>query len=258
MLGKHPERAKSLQETQTEPLKKQHLAVDALEGVFEKPMIDVKTLTKAYNLGSMKVPVLKGIDLSVKVGEFVSIMGPSGSGKSTLLNVLGILDRYDDGEYILNGTLIKPLSETEAARHRNQLIGFVFQSFNLLPFKSALENVAMPLYYRKVPRKQREARARKLLERMGMDHRMDHMPSELSGGQRQRVAIARALVTDPPLILADEPTGNLDTKTSEEVMELFTEINHEGKTLVVITHDEEIAARTRRVIHLQDGQIRNF
>lgn len=258
MLGKRPERAKSLRETQTEPLKKQHLAVDALGRAFEKPMISVQTLTKAYHLGTMKVPVLKGIDLSVKVGEFVSIMGPSGSGKSTLLNVLGILDRYDDGEYILNGTLIKPLSETEAARHRNQLIGFVFQSFNLLPFKSALENVAMPLYYRKVPRKQREARARKLLERMGMDHRMDHMPSELSGGQRQRVAIARALVTDPPLILADEPTGNLDTKTSEEVMELFTEINHEGKTLVVITHDEEIAARTRRVIHLQDGQIRNF
>lgn len=256
MLGKHPEHAKSLRETQTDPLKKQHLAIDALEGAFKKPMIEVKTLTKAYHLGTMKVPVLKGIDLSVKVGEFVSIMGPSGSGKSTLLNVLGILDRYDDGEYILNGTLIKPLSETEAARYRNQLIGFVFQSFNLLPFKSALDNVAMPLYYRKVPRKQREIRARKLLERMGMDHRMNHMPSELSGGQRQRVAIARALVTDPPLILADEPTGNLDTKTSEEVMELFTEINREGKTLVVITHDEEIAVRTRRVIHLQDGQIR--
>ncbi|WAK03780.1 ABC transporter ATP-binding protein [Methylobacter sp. YRD-M1] len=205
----------------------------------------------------MAVPVLKGIDLSVKEGEFVSIMGPSGSGKSTLLNVLGILDRYDDGEYVLNGTLIKPLSETEATRYRNHLIGFVFQSFNLLPFKSAIDNVAMPLYYQKVPRKQREERARKLLERMGLASRMDHLPSELSGGQRQRVAIARALVTDPPLILADEPTGNLDTKTSEEVMELFTEINHEGKTLVVITHDEEVAERTRRVIHLQDGRIRH-
>lgn len=257
MLDSAPNYSKPFREKQTGPLKKRQSAVDTLGMAFEKPMISVKSLTKSYHLGSMAVPVLKGIDLSVKTGEFVSIMGPSGSGKSTLLNVLGILDRYDDGEYILNGTLIKPLSETEAARHRNQLIGFVFQSFNLLPFKSALDNVAMPLYYRKVPRKQREERAKKLLERMGMAHRMDHVPSELSGGQRQRIAIARALVTDPPLILADEPTGNLDSKTSEEVMELFTEINREGKTLVVITHDEEIAARTRRVIHLQDGRIRN-
>jgi putative ABC transport system ATP-binding protein len=257
MLDRRPEHSNSLREKQIGQLKKRQLATDTLEISFEKPMISVQGLTKAYHLGSMTVPVLKGIDLAVKVGEFVSIMGPSGSGKSTLLNVLGILDRYDDGEYILNGTLIKPLSETEASRHRNHLIGFVFQSFNLLPFKSAIDNVAMPLYYQKVPRKQREERARKLLERMGLAHRMDHMPTELSGGQRQRVAIARALVTDPPLILADEPTGNLDSETTEEVMELFTEINNEGKTLVVITHDEEIAARTRRVIHLQDGQIRN-
>lgn len=257
MLDTVLDHSKSFREKQPGPLKKRQSVVDTLGMTFEKPMISVKSLTKSYHLGSMAVPVLKGIDLSVEAGEFVSIMGPSGSGKSTLLNVLGILDRYDDGEYILNETLIKPLSETEAARHRNQLIGFVFQSFNLLPFKSALDNVAMPLYYRKVPRKQREERAKKLLERMGMAHRMDHVPSELSGGQRQRIAIARALVTDPPLILADEPTGNLDSKTSEEVMELFTEINREGKTLVVITHDEEIAARTRRVIHLQDGRIRS-
>ncbi|MGJ0428962.1 ABC transporter ATP-binding protein [Methylobacter sp.] len=258
MLDIRPNHSSSLREKQIDQLKNQQLAAaNALRVSFEKPIISVQSLTKSYHIGSMTVPVLKGIDLCVKEGEFVSIMGPSGSGKSTLLNVLGILDRYDDGEYVLDGTLIKPLSETEATRHRNHLIGFVFQSFNLLPFKSAIDNVAMPLYYQKVPRKQREERARKLLERMGLASRMDHLPSELSGGQRQRVAIARALVTDPPLILADEPTGNLDTKTSEEVMELFTEINHEGKTLVVITHDEEVAERTRRVIHLQDGRIRH-
>lgn len=258
MLDISPNHSKFLRERQNGQLQKQQLAAaDTLGVPFEKPIISVQSLTKSYHIGSMTVPVLKGIDLCVKEGEFVSIMGPSGSGKSTLLNVLGILDRYDDGEYVLDGTLIKPLSETEATRHRNHLIGFVFQSFNLLPFKSAIDNVAMPLYYQKVPRKQREERARKLLERMGLASRMDHLPSELSGGQRQRVAIARALVTDPPLILADEPTGNLDTKTSEEVMELFTEINHEGKTLVVITHDEEVAERTRRVIHLQDGRIRH-
>jgi putative ABC transport system ATP-binding protein len=258
MLDIRPIHSESLREKQAGQLQTQQLATaDALGGSFEKSIISVQSLTKSYHIGSMTVPVLKGIDLSVKEGEFVSIMGPSGSGKSTLLNVLGILDRYDDGEYVLDGTLIKPLSETEATRHRNHLIGFVFQSFNLLPFKSAIDNVAMPLYYQKVPRKQREERARKLLERMGLASRMDHLPSELSGGQRQRVAIARALVTDPPLILADEPTGNLDTKTSEEVMELFTEINNEGKTLVVITHDEEVAERTRRVIHLQDGRIRH-
>jgi len=258
MLDIRPNHSSSLREKQIDQLKNQQLAAaDALRVSFKKPIISVQSLTKSYHIGSMTVPVLKGIDLCVKEGEFVSIMGPSGSGKSTLLNVLGILDRYDDGEYVLDGTLIKPLSETEATRHRNHLIGFVFQSFNLLPFKSAIDNVAMPLYYQKVPRKQREERARKLLERMGLASRMDHLPSELSGGQRQRVAIARALVTDPPLILADEPTGNLDTKTSEEVMELFTEINDEGKTLVVITHDEEVAERTRRVIHLQDGRIRH-
>lgn len=258
MLDIRPNHSSSLREKQIDQLKNQQLAAaNALRVSFEKPIISVQSLTKSYHIGSMTVPVLKGIDLCVKEGEFVSIMGPSGSGKSTLLNVLGILDRYDDGEYVLDGTLIKPLSETEATRHRNHLIGFVFQSFNLLPFKSAIDNVAMPLYYQKVPRKQREERARKLLERMGLASRMDHLPSELSGGQRQRVAIARALVTDPPLILADEPTGNLDTKTSEEVMELFTEINDEGKTLVVITHDEEVAERTRRVIHLQDGRIRH-
>ena len=220
-------------------------------------MISVRNLTKSYQAGSITVPVLKGVDISVGHGEFVSIMGPSGSGKSTLLNVLGILDRYDGGEYVLNGTLIKPLSEAQAVRYRSQLIGFVFQSFNLLPYKSAIDNVALPLYYQKVPRRRREEKAARLLERMGLASRLHHRPTELSGGQRQRVAIARALVNDPPLILADEPTGNLDSETTEEVMALFSEINREGKTLVVITHDEEIAERTHRVIRLQDGRIKD-
>jgi len=220
-------------------------------------MIAISHLTKSYHMGLIEVPVLKGIDLSIKSGEFVAIMGPSGSGKSTLLNVLGILDYYDGGEYVLNGTLIKPLSETDATRLRSQYIGFVFQSFNLLPFKNAIDNVALPLYYRKVPRKQREKRAAILLERMGLVDRMHHLPTELSGGQRQRVAIARALINEPSLILADEPTGNLDSETSEDVMNLFSQINREGKTLLVITHDENIAERTHRVIHLQDGRIKD-
>jgi putative ABC transport system ATP-binding protein len=225
--------------------------------IHDNKMITVRNLTKSYHVGPITVPVLKGIDFSVEYGEFVAIMGPSGSGKSTLLNVLGILDRYDEGEYILNGTLIKPLSETEAAYFRSRLIGFVFQSFNLLPFKSAIDNVSMPLYYQKVPRRQRDEKARRLLERMGLADRIHHLPTEMSGGQRQRVAIARALVNEPPLILADEPTGNLDSETSEDVMKIFSEINAEGRTLVVITHDEHIAARARRVIRLQDGRITN-
>lgn len=220
-------------------------------------MINVHNLTKTYHIGSGSVPVLKGVDLSINSGEFVAIMGPSGSGKSTLLNVLGILDSYDGGEYILNGTPVKPLSETEAALCRSQFIGFVFQSFNLLPYKNAIDNVAMPLYYQNIPRKQREEKARRLLERMGLADRIHHLPTELSGGQRQRVAIARALVNESPLILADEPTGNLDSVTSDEVMTLFSEINREGKTLVVITHDEDIAARTHRVIRLHDGRIKD-
>lgn len=220
-----------------------------------RPVLEIKNITKSYHAGETPVPVLKGIDFAVHTGEFVTIMGPSGSGKSTLLNVLGILDCYDTGEYHLNGTLIKDLSEKRSAQYRSRLIGFVFQSFNLLPFKSALDNVCLPLYYQHVPRKQRENKARELLERMGIGHRAEHLPTEMSGGQRQRVAIARALVNDPPLILADEPTGNLDSASTKEVMSLFNEIHQEGRTIVMITHDEALATQATRTIRLQDGLI---
>lgn len=218
-------------------------------------MVRVQQVTKIYRSGTVAVPALDGIDLHIPAGEFVAIMGPSGSGKSTLLNVLGILDRYDQGEYRLNGTLVKDLSETQEAYFRSRLIGFVFQSFNLLPFMTAVDNVALPLYYQNVPRKQRETRARALLERMGLAGRATHLPNEMSGGQRQRVAIARALVSDPPLILADEPTGNLDSRMAQEVMALLVEINRTGKTLVVVTHDENVAAKAHRTLRLQDGRI---
>jgi putative ABC transport system ATP-binding protein len=220
-------------------------------------MINVRNLTKSYRNAALSCVVLRDINLTVREGEFVAIMGHSGSGKSTLLNVLGILDAYDTGEYFLNGVRIGLLSEAKSAQFRNKLIGFVFQSFNLLPYKTALDNVALPLFYQNISRKQREAKASLLLERMGLRERIHHLPSELSGGQRQRVAIARALVNDSPLILADEPTGNLDSATSDEVMNIFTEINQEGKTLVVITHDEKIAARANRVIYLKDGVVCN-
>jgi putative ABC transport system ATP-binding protein len=216
-------------------------------------MVRLQKLTKRYQNGPFTVPILQEVDLAIEAGEFIAIMGPSGSGKSTLLNILGILDQYDAGEYRLNGRLIKDLSETQAAYYRSRSIGFVFQSFNLLPFKTATDNVALPLYYQNVPRKQREARARALLERMGLADRVSHLSTELSGGQQQRVAIARALVNAPPLILADEPTGNLDSTASQEVMRLFVELNREGKTLVVATHDERIATLTQRTIYLQDG-----
>lgn len=218
-------------------------------------MIQLRQITKSYPTGSDTLPVLRGIDLSISPGEFVAIMGPSGSGKSTLLNVLGILDGYDTGEYWLDGVLVKNLTETQSAQYRAKLIGFVFQSFNLLPFKTALENVALPLYYRQVPRRIREAKSRAMLERMGLAERLSHRPMELSGGQRQRVAIARALVNDPPLLLADEPTGNLDSKTSVEVMALLAEINRTGQTLVVVTHDEAVAAQAHRTIRLRDGLV---
>ncbi|NOT85814.1 MAG: ABC transporter ATP-binding protein [Methylococcaceae bacterium] len=218
-------------------------------------MIAINNLSKSYTVGLMNVPVLKGINFTVAQGEFVAIMGPSGSGKSTLLNVLGILDDYDAGEYRLNGSLIQNLSEKHAAQYRSRLICFVFQSFNLLPFKTALENVTLPLYYQNVPAKQREQKALALLERLGLADRADHLPTELSGGQRQRVAIARVLANDPPLILADEPTGNLDSTSTEEVMRLFNEINREGRTLVMITHDESVATCANRIIRLKDGNI---
>ena len=218
-------------------------------------MIEIKNLHKSYHMGKNSLHVLKGIDFSVAEGEMVSIMGSSGSGKSTLLNVLGILDEADEGTYTLDGTLIKNLNEKIAARYRNKFLGFIFQSFNLINYKSALENVAMPLYYQGMKRNLRTEKAMHYLEKVGLADWAAHAPNELSGGQKQRVAIARALASDPKVLLADEPTGALDTKTSYEVMELIQGINDEGKTILIVTHEEDIANMTKRIVHLRDGLI---
>ncbi|MCR9182400.1 MAG: ABC transporter ATP-binding protein [Flavobacteriaceae bacterium] len=220
-------------------------------------MIEIKSLHKSYKTGSTSLHVLKGIDFSVKEGEMVSIMGSSGSGKSTLLNILGILDEADEGTYTLDGVLIKNLNEKIAARYRNKFLGFIFQSFNLINYKTALDNVAMPLYYQGMKRNERMDRAMHYLEKVGLADWATHLPNELSGGQKQRVAIARALASDPKVLLADEPTGALDSKTSYEVMEIIQSINDEGKTILIVTHEEDIAHMTKRIVHLKDGLIIN-
>lgn len=222
-----------------------------------KSIIKINQVHKSYVMGTNSLHVLKGVDVDIKQGEMVSIMGASGSGKSTLLNILGILDNYDSGQYFLDDKLINNLSETKAAQYRNNYIGFIFQSFNLISFKTALENVALPLYYQNVSRKKRNIIALEYLDKMGLKDWANHTPSELSGGQKQRVAIARALIAKPKIILADEPTGALDSQTSNEVMDILDAVNREGISMIIVTHEHEIAARTHRIIHIKDGLIAN-
>lgn len=218
-------------------------------------MLEIKELNKSYKIGDSTLHVLKGINLSVKEGEMIAIMGSSGSGKSTLLNIIGILDELDSGDYNLDGIQIKGLSEKKAAQYRNKFLGFVFQSFNLINFKNALENVALPLYYQGLNRKERQKKAMFHLQKVGLADWSSHLPNELSGGQKQRVAIARALASNPKLILADEPTGALDSTTSQEIMKFLQKLNDEGKTILIVTHEEDISLMCKRIVRLKDGII---
>ena len=218
-------------------------------------MLKINKLHKSYKMGESSLHVLKGINLHVKKGEMVAIMGSSGSGKSTLLNIIGILDELDSGEYTLDGIEIKDLTEKKAAQYRNKFLGFVFQSFNLINFKNALENVALPLYYQGLKRKERQEKAMFHLEKVGLADWSTHLPNELSGGQKQRVAIARALAAEPKLLLADEPTGALDSATSQEIMQFLQQLNDEGKTILIVTHEEDISLMCKRIVRLKDGII---
>lgn len=220
-------------------------------------MIDLKDIVKIYRTGGEELVALKEISLHIAEGEFTSIMGPSGSGKSTMMNILGLLDRFDSGTYILNGQNVTGLSDNESAHVRNKEIGFVFQSFNLMPRMTILENVELPMVYAGIPAKERKERALKALDRVGLSDRIKHRPNEISGGQKQRVAIARAIVNTPAVLMADEPTGNLDSKTTLEIMRIFQELNAEGTTIVMVTHEPEVAAYTKRIVSFRDGEIQD-